>query len=101
MASQRKYLFLSIGLSLLSLAVLANAQEATVDAGQENFQAPNRLIDSLEGRDLFRAYCAACHGADARGGGPQAASLRVRRCRRPAVAGYSARPSQERGGSMI
>jgi mono/diheme cytochrome c family protein len=29
------------------------------------------------GGDLFTSYCAACHGRDARGGGPVASSLRV------------------------
>jgi hypothetical protein len=34
------------------------------------------LISSLEGRDLFRAYCASCHGADGKGGGPVAPALK-------------------------
>jgi mono/diheme cytochrome c family protein len=36
-----------------------------------------RLIDSLEGPALFKAYCAVCHATDARGGGPIAVSLKV------------------------
>jgi len=36
-----------------------------------------RLIDSLDGAALYRAYCAVCHGSDARGDGPMAASLKV------------------------
>lgn len=39
--------------------------------------APATLIPSLKGRDLFHAYCASCHGTDAKGGGPMAASLKV------------------------
>jgi mono/diheme cytochrome c family protein len=34
------------------------------------------LIPSVEGSDLYRAYCATCHGADARGGGPMAVELK-------------------------
>ena len=34
------------------------------------------MIESLEGRDLFRSYCAACHGENARGAGPAASSLK-------------------------
>jgi mono/diheme cytochrome c family protein len=34
-----------------------------------------RLIVSLKGPDLFRAYCASCHGQDAKGDGPAAAAL--------------------------
>jgi mono/diheme cytochrome c family protein len=37
-----------------------------------------RLIDSIKGADLYRAYCATCHGADAKGSGPMAASLKTR-----------------------
>jgi hypothetical protein len=36
------------------------------------------LISSIEGPVLFRAYCASCHGMDAKGGGPMVASLRVK-----------------------
>jgi mono/diheme cytochrome c family protein len=36
-----------------------------------------RLIASLEGPALYKAYCAVCHGSDARGGGPMALSLRT------------------------
>lgn len=35
------------------------------------------LIPSVEGADLFRAYCASCHGAHGKGDGPIAQSLRV------------------------
>ena len=35
------------------------------------------LIQSIQGADLFRAYCASCHGADAKGSGPMARSLKV------------------------
>ncbi len=34
-----------------------------------------RLIPSLKGPDLFRAYCASCHGQDAKGNGPVAPAL--------------------------
>ena len=36
-----------------------------------------RLIDSLEGPALYKAYCAVCHATNARGGGPMAVSLKV------------------------
>lgn len=35
------------------------------------------LIDSIQGKDLFKAYCASCHGADAKGKGPMAVSLKI------------------------
>ena len=36
-----------------------------------------KLIDSILGPDLYRAYCASCHGTDAKGKGPMAESLKV------------------------
>jgi mono/diheme cytochrome c family protein len=35
---------------------------------------PRNTVDA--GKDLFRAYCATCHGVDARGGGPLVSELR-------------------------
>jgi len=39
--------------------------------------AETQLIVSIRGKDLFRSYCASCHGLDAKGKGPMAASLKV------------------------
>lgn len=39
-------------------------------------QAPPPLIRSVNGPDLFRAYCASCHGKDAKGNGPAAVALK-------------------------
>ena len=35
------------------------------------------LIQSVKGPDLFRAYCASCHGIDAKGTGPAAPALKA------------------------
>jgi len=37
---------------------------------------PTPLIPSVEGSELYRAYCATCHGADAKGAGPMAQALK-------------------------
>jgi mono/diheme cytochrome c family protein len=39
---------------------------------------PTLVLESLTGRDSFDRYCASCHGADGRGGGPVAAALKTR-----------------------
>lgn len=36
------------------------------------------LIRSVEGPDLFRAYCTPCHGSDAKGAGPAAPALKAK-----------------------
>lgn len=38
---------------------------------------PQTLIDSIRGDNLYKAYCASCHGADGRGNGPMAAWIKV------------------------
>ena len=60
----------------LAFGAMGNAQEEAAKTKAQNYQVPAQLIESLEGRELFRSYCAACHGADARGGGPAASSLK-------------------------
>jgi mono/diheme cytochrome c family protein len=40
-------------------------------------QELERLIYSVKGPELFRAHCAACHGEDAKGGGPLASTLKA------------------------
>src|SRR5678816_4422043 len=36
-----------------------------------------RLIDSIQGANLYKAYCAVCHGANAKGDGPMAKWLKT------------------------
>lgn len=50
----------------------AQTRRAEKDQGGETW-----LISSIQGPNLYRAYCASCHGTDAKGGGPMAGSLRV------------------------
>ena len=40
-------------------------------------RTPPLAIESMYGPDLFRMYCASCHGRDAKGGGPVAPALKV------------------------
>jgi len=37
----------------------------------------DRLIESIQGPALYQAYCAVCHGKDAKGAGPLAATLKT------------------------
>jgi mono/diheme cytochrome c family protein len=57
-------------------------------------QQPQEQVDSIQGAVLYKAYCAVCHGVDARGNGPMAASLRVSP---PDLTRYAAR----RGGTVF
>ena len=54
----------------------ARAQNAPKEP-QSQDQQLTPLIQSVEGPDLFRAYCASCHGAHGKGDGPVAPILKV------------------------
>ena len=59
------------------LAVTLNFPLAGFQDEKEGSPEEKRLIQSLEGRALFQAHCAACHGKTAKGGGPAAAALKT------------------------
>ncbi len=56
---------------LLAAAMMSGDDRAKQAPGQP--QGP--LIHSLQGPDLYRAYCASCHGVDAKGSGPVTPAL--------------------------
>jgi mono/diheme cytochrome c family protein len=62
---------------LVLLGGLLAAANTSVDdkAKQKPDQPAGPLIHSLEGPDLYRAYCASCHGVNAKGDGPVAPAL--------------------------
>jgi mono/diheme cytochrome c family protein len=63
-------------------AVMALAMISALDpgvAGQQKGPTPPPLImPSMSGGDLFRFYCASCHGRDGKGDGPVASALNRR-----------------------
>jgi mono/diheme cytochrome c family protein len=50
-------------------------QPGKVPPSEQQFQP---LIRSVAGPNLFRAYCASCHGIDAKGKGPAAPALKAK-----------------------
>ena len=77
MILQRLFPILIGVLAVLPLASISKAQQADTKDPTPSYRTPDQLIESLEGREMFRAYCAACHGTDAKGGGPAASSLKT------------------------
>jgi len=65
-----------IGVYIVAGAFLALAVGAAQKKAPEPVQE-RQLLDSFKGPELFRAYCATCHGKDGKGGGPMAGSLRI------------------------
>ena len=63
---------LVLSIAFLSLTVpIATAQEQ-----QPSKKAANVPIE-LSGEQIFKSYCAPCHGKDAKGSGPMAPALKV------------------------
>lgn len=60
----------------LVILVISGLLVSATTGAQTVQQAPSFLGDSLIGKDSFEAYCATCHGADARGNGPVARALK-------------------------
>jgi mono/diheme cytochrome c family protein len=63
------YLLLAVAMGLSCLA--AYAQEKAVK------RVPARPTTAVGGKELFRQYCAVCHGEDAKGAGPAASALKI------------------------
>jgi mono/diheme cytochrome c family protein len=59
-------------LAILSLGACANA------AAQQTVirEVPARMTKSIEGLDLYREYCAVCHGVSGKGDGPAASATK-------------------------
>ena len=64
---------------LLCVALFVAATEAAGAAGNQAVDiTPTLVLPSMSGRDIFRYYCATCHGRDGRGSGPVAAALKTK-----------------------
>lgn len=62
-----------IGLILFVTAVTVSLQAQTAKPEIKHTPAPQ--TSAASGKEMFVAYCASCHGADAKGNGPAAAAL--------------------------
>ncbi len=67
---------LTLALALIAFALPGTSRQ-TKTAPNGDKQSP-QLIRSLRGPDMYRAYCAACHGLDGRGTGPTASALKAK-----------------------
>lgn len=64
--------------TLVLFAILAVALMVPALAGAQTVKRDvARPIDSVEGVDLYNAYCAVCHGKDGKGAGPAAVALKA------------------------
>jgi len=62
----------SVALLLVAVAVMFSSAQ---DQKPEIKHAPAPQTSAASGKEMFNAYCASCHGRDAKGDGPAAAAL--------------------------
>jgi mono/diheme cytochrome c family protein len=65
----RKSAVLAAAIAFCGICSAQNKQAAPAES--------TRLIDSIQGSNLYKAYCAVCHGSAAKGDGPMAKSLKT------------------------
>jgi mono/diheme cytochrome c family protein len=65
---------------LLVFAIFAMAQQAQQPAGTPEKvikHVPLKATSAASGHEMFKNYCAVCHGTDAKGNGPAASALKI------------------------
>ena len=64
--------------TVLFVVLLLSAGAAVVKSQQKPSPSkPDNAPVALSGKEMFKAYCASCHGEDAKGHGPVAPALKV------------------------
>jgi mono/diheme cytochrome c family protein len=62
-----------IGLSVFCTVVAGQNKQSKKQDGADSI----KLIDSIQGPNLYKAYCMVCHGPNAKGDGPMAMFLKT------------------------
>ncbi len=70
-----RLIIVATGVALLLTCASVVGQEKSKGGAKES--SDSGLVQSVKGPDLFRAYCASCHGVDANGNGPAGVILKV------------------------
>jgi len=63
----------------VAFALTAWSQDKTSSSGQEKTveKVPMKHTSAASGEEMYKSYCAACHGKDGKGDGPAASALKT------------------------
>ena len=67
----------SIGSILIAIIALATMAVAQDQPAPEIKHVPIKQTSAASGQEMYRTYCAVCHGTDGKGKGPAADALKV------------------------
>jgi mono/diheme cytochrome c family protein len=69
--------FISLAVIVLTISALAVAQQAPAQTPPVVKHVPITNVPSNSGKEMFKTYCAVCHGTDAKGNGPAATAMKT------------------------
>jgi len=69
--------FISVAGIMMLTAGLSAAQQKVADSAPTVKHVPITNTSPNSGKEMFKSYCAVCHGADAKGNGPAASALKL------------------------
>lgn len=69
--------FISVAAILVMISALAVAQQAPAQTSAQVRHVPITNAPSNSGKEMFRSYCAVCHGTDGKGNGPAASAMKT------------------------
>jgi mono/diheme cytochrome c family protein len=69
--------FISLAVVIMLVSSFVVAQNASSESVPAIKHVPITNVPSNSGKEMFKSYCAVCHGADAKGNGPAAAALKA------------------------
>jgi mono/diheme cytochrome c family protein len=69
--------FISLAAIVVLVSALAPAQNTATSAAPEVRHIPISDVPANSGKEMFKSYCAVCHGTDGKGNGPAAPALKV------------------------
>jgi len=69
--------FISLAVIVILVSALAVAQQAPAQNAPTVRHVPISKTSPTSGQEMFKSYCAVCHGTDAKGNGPAASALKT------------------------
>jgi mono/diheme cytochrome c family protein len=69
--------FISLVVILMVASTFSVGQDKAAEPSTTVKHVPITNVPPTSGKEMFKSYCAVCHGADAKGGGPAASALKT------------------------